>query len=102
METLAKFIFTDSMQTLKVNESQKSVLLDVVDADSILKYLEKEELTFKFCRICEINILSDEQAHFQSKGHLKKREEMQLKEHEDYSLSMFVFQSVPGDIDTEL
>lgn len=41
---LSKFLFQDSIQTLKVNESQKSLLLDIADSDQILKFLEREDL----------------------------------------------------------
>jgi hypothetical protein len=40
--------------------------------------------------------------HYQSKGHLKKREELQIKEQEDLTMSMLVLCSCPGDIEEEL
>lgn len=98
-EALAKFLFQDSISTLKVNESQKSVMLDIPEADSVLKFLEKEDLTFKYCRLCDVIC---EESHFSIKTHIKKRDEFSLKESEDFSLSMLVFASVPGEIEAEL
>lgn len=82
-----------------MNESQKSLLLDIPEADQILKFLEREDLTFKYCRICEIIC---EENHFTTKPHIKRREEYSLKESEDLNLSMIVFTSLPGEITAEL
>ena len=40
--------------------------------------------------------------HFLSKAHIKKRDELNIKEIEDFSLSMIHFHSMPGDIDNEI
>ncbi len=64
------------MQTLKVNESQKSLLFETPDAEAVLRLIEKEEVTFKYCRLCE---LICEESHFQLKAHLKRRDELSLK-----------------------
>lgn len=92
-------MFVDQVKMLTVNESQKSMMLEIQDAEKILNHLESEELQFKYCRLCEA--VCDEN-HFTSKSHLKRREEFQLKESEDLSLSMLIFTSTPGDITPEL
>jgi hypothetical protein len=74
-------------------------LLDVTDSESILHFLEKEELTFKYCRLCELVCWEE---HFVGKTHIKKRDEISLKEAEDLAFSMLVFTSQPGDISAEL
>ena len=82
-----------------MNESQKSILFDLPEAEKILRFLEKEEVNFKYCRLCDVVC---EESHFSLKPHLKRREDLQIKESEDCSLSMIVFQSTPGDIKPEL
>ena len=74
-------------------------MLEVSDADQILKYLEREDMTFKYCRLCDL--ICDE-GHFLTKPHIKRREDLSLKETEDLNLSMLVFSSTPGEITTEL
>jgi hypothetical protein len=74
-------------------------MLEVSDADQILKYLEREDMTFKYCRLCDL--ICDE-GHFLTKLHIKRREDLSLKETEDFNLSMLVFSSTPGEITTEL
>ena len=82
-----------------MNESQKSILFDLQEAEKILRFLEKEEVNFKYCRLCD---LVCEESHFVLKSHLKRRDDLQIKESEDCSLSMIVFNSQPGDIKPEL
>ena len=82
-----------------MNESQKSILFDLQEAEKILRFLEKEEVNFKYCRLCD---LVCEEIHFNLKPHLKRRDDLQIKESEDCSLSMIVFNSIPGDIKPEL
>ena len=65
-----------------------------------MKYLEQNELSFKYCRVCEV-IIPDE-SHFNNKTHIKKRDELGIKEIEDQPFSMLVFHSVPGGIENEL
>ena len=82
-----------------------------------MKYLEVNELKFKYCRLCEIAIYNEYSAtsdteaaksssaiteHFLSKGHIRKRDGFNIKESEDYAYSLLVFTSQPGDIDVEL
>ena len=55
-------------------------MLEVSDADQILKYLEREDMTFKYCRLCDL--ICDE-SHFITKPHIKRREDLSLKETED-------------------
>jgi hypothetical protein len=45
---------------------------------------------------------STNEAHVQIKSHRKTREELGIKENEDYYYSIFVFSSSPGDIEKEL
>ena len=86
----------------------------------MLKYLEVNELKFKYCRLCEVAIYNDYSAtasgdatevdqslsaiteHFMSKGHIRKREGFNIKESEDFTYSLLVFTSQPGEIEVEL
>jgi hypothetical protein len=61
--------------------------------------MESEEVSFKYCRLCDMIC---EESHFTLKSHIKRRDELSLKQFEDLSLSMLVFQSFPGDIEAEL
>jgi len=40
--------------------------------------------------------------HFSQKTHKKCREDLQIKDFEDYSLSLLTIHSSPGDIEKEL
>ncbi len=74
----------------------------------MLKYLEVNELMFKYCRLCEVAIYSQYSAtsdaenanassaindHFVSKSHVRKRESLAIKESEDLAFSMLLFTS---------
>jgi hypothetical protein len=58
----------------------------------------------RYCRLCDLVIPdhSTNEAHVQLKSHRKTREELGIKENEDYYYSIFVFSSSPGDIEKEL
>lgn len=67
--------------------------------------MESNELTLRYCRLCEYLIPDYSQtseAHVQSKAHKKIRDELQIKEYEDYQLSVLHLASIPGDIEKEL
>ena len=83
----------------------------------MLKYLEVNELMFKYCRLCEVAIYSQYSAtsdaenanassaindHFVSKSHVRKRESLAIKESEDLAFSILLFTSQPGEIEIEL
>ena len=54
---LSQKILIDQLQYIKIDESQKSILMDGKEESSkILRYLEANELNFKYCRLCEIAI----------------------------------------------
>jgi len=85
------------------------------DSAKVLRFLETNELTFKYCRLCETVIhhaLASEadvepaqtaiNDHFQSKSHLRKRESLSIKEVEDHAFALLDFHSQPGDITSEL
>jgi len=70
----------------------------------LIEYLETNEIKVRFCRICDL-ILPDHcnnEAHVIMKAHKKIREELQIKDHEDYSFSIISFHSLPSQIDREL
>ena len=90
----------DCLAHLKVDDCQKSILSDFENAEKVLLYLESNELAFKYCRVCEIIITED--SHFQCKSHIRRREELSIKEAEDLALSLVVFNSQPGSIEAEL
>lgn len=83
----------------------------------MLKYLEVNELKFKYCRLCEIAIYIEYSSsietdsakcsttvaeHFMSKAHIRKRDGYSIKETEDTAFSLLDFSSQPGDIKVEL
>ena len=106
------------MQQIRIDDSQKSIIFDKdKDSQAVLKYLEVNELKFKYCRLCEVAIYSEYSAssdaeeaksssaiteHFVSKTHLRKRDGLLIKESEDLAYSLLVFISFPGDIEVEL
>lgn len=76
-------------------------------------FLEQQELTFYYCRLCEGLVVdlvgkSQEEArnaitdHFGSKAHVRIREENGIKEVEDLCFSMLMVTSAPGDIAEEV
>ena len=97
------------MQHIRVNESQNTILFDKNrDSQAVLKYLEVNELMFKYCRLCEVAIYSQYSAtsetevekasstineHFISKSHVRKRESYSIKETEDLAFSFLLFTS---------
>ena len=96
---IVKKLLVDQMQHIRIDDSQKSILFDNnQDSQAVLKYLEVNELKFKYCRLCEVAIYSEYSAssdameakassavseHFTSKAHLRKREGYSIKEVED-------------------
>lgn len=83
----------------------------------MLRYIEVNELKFKYCRLCEVAFYREysqseegdsEKArlavseHFSSRAHVRKREGYSIKESEDLTYSLLVFSSLPGDIEVEL
>jgi hypothetical protein len=58
----------------------------------------------RYCRLCEIIIPESQtnEAHIQSKSHKKVRDDLFIKDQEDYQLSILVIHSAPGDIEKEL
>jgi hypothetical protein len=74
-------------------------VLEGSNSGRVIDYLEKQEVSFKYCRLCESlisetltrpieHIKQTVNDHFTSKVHLKKREELSIKEIEDLSNSM--------------
>ena len=54
---LSQKILIDQLQYIKIDESQKSILLDGTEESSkVRRYLEANELSFKYCRLCETSI----------------------------------------------
>lgn len=48
------------MQHIRIDDSQKSILFDKdKDSQAVVKYLEVNELKFKYCRLCEVAIYSE-------------------------------------------
>lgn len=88
-------------------------MLDFHESQRVVSFLEQQELTFYYCRLCE-GLIYDTQGktnddvknsieqHFSSKTHIKIREDNNIKEVEDLCFSMMMVQSVPGDIQEEV
>ena len=54
---MSKKLLIDQLQYIKIDESQKSILLDGTDESAkVLRFLEANELSFKYCRLCETAI----------------------------------------------
>lgn len=97
------------MQHIRIDDSQKSILFENdKDSQAVLKYLEVNELKFKYCRLCEVAIYSEYSAsslseeakastaitaHFFSKPHIRKRDGLSIKESEDLAYSLLIFSS---------
>jgi translation initiation factor 2 beta subunit (eIF-2beta)/eIF-5 len=96
---ISTYLMQECIAQIKVDESQKSILWECPEGENILKHLEDFPLEFRYCRLCEE---CNDESHFTSKVHIKKREELGIKELEDQSLSQLVFESTPGDITAEL
>ena len=57
---IVKKLLVDQMQHIRIDDSQKSILFDGdKDSQTVLKYLEVNELKFKYCRLCEHAIHSE-------------------------------------------
>lgn len=64
---LAQKILIDQLTYIKIDESQKSVLLDSSELSlKIRRYLETNELSFKYCRLCEIPIYRHQECEDES------------------------------------
>lgn len=111
VEFLIKHVFIDSVKELRHNETQKAILLEFPEAQRVITYLEQAELYFYFCRLCECLVVEGKPSeevrvaineHFQSKAHLRFREDNGIKEAEDICFSILQVSSVPGDIAEEV
>ena len=103
-ELLIKFLLTDNIHLLKTEDSQKSIAAEGSESEKLIDYLEQNEFTIKFCRLCD-HIIPDHmtmEAHTQLKSHKKTRDELGIKESEDLQFSILSLTSQPGDIEKEL
>jgi hypothetical protein len=113
VDYLIKHVLIECQKEIKQNDSQKSIMLDFHDSQRVVSFLEQQELTFYYCRLCE-GLIYDTQGktydevknsiaeHFGSKSHIKIREDNNIKEVEDLCFSMMMVQSAPGDIQDEV
>lgn len=101
-DLLIKFLLVDNQSIIRQDESQKSLVFEkAAEATQLLDLLEQQELSFKYCRLCE-EFVTEPDSHQVSKPHKQKREEHGIKMIEDLSFSLLVFSSQPGDISAEL
>jgi len=95
---------SENLQLIKNEDSQKTVVIEGVEGDRIMDRLESQELSIRYCRLCELVIpehLTSE-AHTNLKAHKRVRDELGIKEAEDMAYSVLLLTSVPGDIEKEL
>jgi len=52
-ESLAKYLFQENIQLLRQNEAQTSIAYEGPNGTSILQLLEAQEVTLRFCRLCD-------------------------------------------------
>eukprot|EP00349_Pseudokeronopsis_sp_Brazil_P012192 CAMPEP_0202979688 /NCGR_PEP_ID=MMETSP1396-20130829/85773_1 /ASSEMBLY_ACC=CAM_ASM_000872 /TAXON_ID= /ORGANISM="Pseudokeronopsis sp., Strain Brazil" /LENGTH=158 /DNA_ID=CAMNT_0049719233 /DNA_START=643 /DNA_END=1119 /DNA_ORIENTATION=- len=121
---------SENLQLIKNEDSQKTVVIEGVEGDRIMDRLESQELSIRYCRLCELVIpehLTSEahtnlklsirycrlcelvipehltsEAHTNLKAHKRVRDELGIKEAEDMAYSVLLLTSVPGDIEKEL
>jgi len=88
-------LMADNIQYLKTEESQKTIFLEGEEANKLIDYLEQNELSLRYCRLCDLILPdhSNNEAHFAMKSHKKTREDLGIKENEDLQLSMISLQS---------
>ena len=66
--------------------------------------MESHEFQLRYCRLCDL-IIPDHcsnESHILVKSHKKIREELGIKENEDFQFSILTMQSIAGDIEKEL
>ena len=84
-ELIIKYLFTDNIQLLKNEDSQKTISLESQDHEKVIDYLEVNDLQIRFCRLCDL-ILPDHctnEAHIHVKAHKKTRDDLGIRENED-------------------
>ena len=91
VDLIVQKLLIEQMQHIRIDDSQKSILFENdKDSQAVLKYLEVNELKFKYCRLCEVVVYSEYYVssdatkegkasmviteHFLSKAHVRKRE----------------------------
>ena len=82
----------ENIQALKIEDTQKTLCLESEDSTRLIDFLETYELQIRYCRLCEQIIAESvtNEAHVQAKAHKKNREDLQIKDMEDLSLSIVV------------
>ena len=95
-------IFHNLIQTSDLTSSNPSTTI-MVNSDSLVNILEKNQITVRWCKICNMILPSDQN----SNAHISKPEHQRIKK--EYGLSIqeesntiMVFQSIPGDINEDL
>lgn len=55
---IVKKLLIDSANHIRVDDSQKTILLEgsTDQSSTVLRYLEVNELHFKYCRLCQVAI----------------------------------------------
>lgn len=113
IDLLIEHVLIGCRKEIKQDDSQKSILMDFADSQRVIDFIEQNELSFYFCRMCEGLIVDsgtkfpDElkntiHDHFASKSHLRLREEHNIKEVEDLCFSILHVTSIPSDIGNEI
>jgi hypothetical protein len=88
------------VQTSDLNKNEGTIL---INSESLSNILEKNSITVKWCKLCNVIIPNDQDAniHFSKQEHKKIKSEYNLSLQDDSNFIM-VFQSFPGDISEEL
>jgi hypothetical protein len=59
VDLIVQKLLIEQMQHIRIDDSQKSILFENdKDSQAVLKYLEVNELKFKYCRLCEVVVYS--------------------------------------------
>jgi hypothetical protein len=88
------------VQTSDLNKNEGTIL---INSESLSNILEKNSITVKWCKLCNIIIPNDQDinVHFSKQEHKKLKTEYNFSLQDDINFIM-VFQSFPGDISEEL
>ena len=52
-ELLVRYLLVDNIQQLKLDDTQKTIILEGEDATRFIDQLEQVELQIRYCRLCE-------------------------------------------------
>lgn len=103
-EAIIKIVMTDNVSLIKNEDNQKTLVLEGVEGDKIIDYLEGHEFSIRYCRLCDLVIPDhlNNEAHINLKSHKRTREDLGIKDTEDAQYAIFSLVSTPGEIEKEL